>query len=70
MVMGIATDLLDGTISVELEPAPTEVHVVVSIEMQSRGFMAGLLFPVISTAVANGFEETANRFIASLGRVA
>jgi hypothetical protein len=68
MAMAIESELLEGLITVELTSADPGTGVALKMEMSSRGFMAGLLFGVISAAVANGFNETAQRFIDSLTR--
>ncbi|MGI8518744.1 MAG: SRPBCC family protein [Acidimicrobiia bacterium] len=66
MVMKIDTNQMDGRIEVDLEPIGEETNVRVGMEIVSRGLMAGLLFPVVSSAVANGFEAAARRFVRSL----
>ncbi|MCA1736088.1 MAG: SRPBCC family protein [Actinobacteria bacterium] len=66
MVMKIDTNQMDGRIEVDLEPVGEETNVRVGIEIASRGLMAGLMFPVISSAVANGFEAAARQFVRSL----
>lgn len=66
MAMRIDTNQMNGRIEVDLEPIGEETNVRVGMEIGSRGFIAGLMFPVISSAVANGFEAAARQFVRSL----
>lgn len=66
MVMKIDTNQMDGRIEVDLEPIGEETNVRVGMEIVSRGLMAGLMFPVISSAFASGFEAAARQFVRSL----
>lgn len=66
MVMSIITDQLDGQITVELGPLDAHTEVGVTMEIASRGFLANVMFSVISKSVANGYEAAVERFVDSL----
>jgi hypothetical protein len=66
MVMEIDSEQLSGTIAVDLEPLGWQTAVTVDMTIGSKGFTSALLFPVISAAVASGFNETVERFVARL----
>jgi hypothetical protein len=68
MVMEIDSEQLSGAIAVDLEPTGSETAVTVDMTIGSKGFMTAILFPVISAAIASGFNETVERFVASLGK--
>ena len=60
--MLIDTDQLGGQIDVELEPAGDQTAVTVAMTVESKGFMAAMLFPVITGAIASAFNEEVERF--------
>jgi len=66
MVMEIDSEQLNGAIAVDVEPLGWETSVTVDLTIGSKGFTTALLFPVISAAVASDFNETVERFVASL----
>lgn len=66
VVMDIDSDQMTGLIGVDLDPAGLQTSVTVEMTMAPKGFTATLLFPVISGAVASGFNETVEKFVASL----
>jgi hypothetical protein len=69
MAMEIDTELLGGRITVDLEPNAASTSVTLRMDIASRGFRAGLLFPVISNAVGGSFPEAVERFVSSLASV-
>ena len=66
IVMGVNSELLLGKIIVVLVPWDEQTQVDLAMEMTSRGFLGGMLFPVISGSVAANFADVAERFVASL----
>ena len=64
--MTIATDQLGGEIDVELEPSGEQTAVTVAMTVQSKGFMTAMLFPVITGAIASGFNAEVERFASAL----
>ena len=64
--MTIDTDLLGGEIDVELEPAGDQTAVTVAMTVESKGVMTAMLFPVITGAIASGFNEAVTRFTQGL----
>jgi carbon monoxide dehydrogenase subunit G len=64
--MTIDTDLLGGEIDVELEPSGDQTAVTVAMTVESKGFMTAMLFPVITGAIASGFNEEVTRFAKGL----
>ena len=67
MVMSIESSQLRGLIGVELHPEEPGTQVKVSMSMRPRGFLSQMVFPAISKAVAGGFDEAVERFVAGLG---
>lgn len=66
IVMGVNSEQLLGKITVVLDPLDEQTQVDMNMEMTSRGFLAGMLFRVISGSVASNFADVAERFVASL----
>jgi hypothetical protein len=64
--MTIDTDQLGGHIDVELEPTTDQTAVTVAMTVQSKGMMTAMLFPVITGAIASGFNESVEQFAAGL----
>ncbi len=64
--MTIDTDQLGGEIDVELEPSGQQTAVTVAMTVQSKGFMTAMLFPVITGAIASGFNAEVERFASAL----
>jgi carbon monoxide dehydrogenase subunit G len=64
--MTIDTDLLGGEIDVDLEPAGAQTAVTVAMTVESKGVMTAMLFPVITGAIASGFNEAVTRFAKGL----
>lgn len=64
--MTIDTDLLGGQIDVEIEPAGDQTAVTVAMTVESKGVMTAMLFPVISGAIASGFNDAVTRFAKGL----
>ncbi|MGQ0848201.1 MAG: hypothetical protein ACT4OP_03645 [Actinomycetota bacterium] len=64
--MAIDSDIVGGLVAVLLDGNLEGTKVTVEMQMTSRGFLATMLFPVITGAVATGFDRTADAFIAAL----
>ena len=57
MVVSISTSELTGLISTKLTPGIDGVRVSVTLDLQSRGLLAGMMFPVITGAVRHGLPD-------------
>ena len=68
--MHIDTDQLKGDIDVELEPAKDQTAVTVTMTVESKGFMATMLFPVITGAIASAFNDEVEGFVRALSESA
>ena len=64
--MAIDTDQLAGEIDVELESSAEQTAITVAMTVQSKGFMTAMLFPVITGAIASGFNTEVERFASAL----
>ena len=67
MVMKIDSPQVTGQIEVALLPDDDGTRVSVDMSMSPNGFLAVIMFPVISKAVADGFDQTVATFVAELG---
>ena len=66
MVMEIDSSQVRGEIAVVLEPEAGATWVALSLSIASKGLFSSMLFPLITKAVAEGFERTAADFVNSL----
>lgn len=66
MAWDITSAHIKGWISVELSDAGEETTVRVTIEVESIGFLATMMFPTISGAIKRGMAETVKGFADSL----
>ena len=66
MTMSITSDQLKGDITVEIHPVPAGSEVTVRMAMEPAGFFSLLLFPVVATAVRQGFPAAVERFASDL----
>ena len=64
--MHVDTDQLKGELDVELEPTDDQTAVTVTMTVEPKGFVATMLFPVITGAVASAFNEEVERFAGAL----
>jgi carbon monoxide dehydrogenase subunit G len=67
MVMAIDSTQMTGSIAIDLAPVDVGTRVRVEIGMTPNGFIATMAFPLIIRAVAGGFEETVEDFVAAVG---
>lgn len=63
MTMDIDTSELEGSIEVVLEDGPA---IEVTLNAQSKGFLASMMFPVIAGAITGGLPANVERFAAGL----
>lgn len=61
MVVSISTSELTGQIATRLTPTLDGIRVAVTLDLQSRGLLAGMMFAVISGAVRHGFPVQVER---------
>ena len=66
VAMTLDSDQLGGLIDIELEPAGDQTAINVAMTVQSKGMMTTVLFPVISGAIASGFNEAVEEFASAL----
>ena len=55
-----------GTTTVEIEAEESGTNVSVTLEVESRGILSGMFFPVIATAIGNGLPTAVDEFAAGL----
>lgn len=67
MAWDIETSDIAGSVAVTLEDEEPGTRVNVSLEVESKGMLAGVFFPVISSTIGNGFPATVEAFATSLG---
>ena len=68
--MHVDTDQLKGEIDVEVEPTQDQTAVTVTMTVESKGFVATMLFPVITGAIASAFNVTVEGFAEALSEPA
>jgi hypothetical protein len=66
MTMEIETTDLKGTLDIRIEHWDSGSRLTVELTVHSKGFRAGLFFPIIATAVGGGLPRNVDAFIASL----
>ncbi|MGB7860540.1 MAG: hypothetical protein WBM90_08590 [Acidimicrobiia bacterium] len=57
-----------GLTTVDLKPMPGGTSIKVSLTVESRGFLAGVFFSVISSAIGNGLPASVDNFAAGFER--
>jgi carbon monoxide dehydrogenase subunit G len=67
MAWNIETSDIAGTVSVKLEDEGAGTRVDVTLEVESKGMLSNVFFPVISSTIGNGFPATVENFATSLG---
>jgi hypothetical protein len=67
MAWDIENSEIRGEVSVAISDAGEKTRVVVRLEVESKGMLSTMFFPVIAGAIGGGLEETVERFVAGLG---
>lgn len=62
----IATSEIKGWVRVDLEPSDTGTAIEVTMHVESVSMMASFGFRFIASAIANGFQDTADHFAQSM----
>ena len=62
----IETSEMRGRVLVGLSPLEGDTRVHVSLRVESVGMLSSIFFPVIATAIGEGFAETVDEFARSL----
>lgn len=62
----IATSELTGKVMVALSQIGDGTRVYVRLHVAGAGMLGGLFFPVIASAIGNGFHETVEDFVVTL----
>lgn len=58
----IATSEIEGWVRVDLQPLDNGTRIDVTMHVEAVSMMASFGFFLIASAIANGFQETANHF--------
>ena len=66
MTMEIETSEIKGVLDIRIEAWDSGSRLVIELTAHSKGFRAGLLFPIIAAAVGGGLPRNVDAFIASL----
>lgn len=66
MVVHISTSEIAGTIAANLVPGQDGVRVTITLDLQTRGLLAAMMFPLITGAIRNGLPEQVHQFAAHL----
>ncbi|HSJ35356.1 MAG TPA: hypothetical protein VLB85_09910 [Acidimicrobiia bacterium] len=67
MTLGIRSSELTGAIGVVLGTSPTGTALDVTMRMRPAGIMGTLVFPVVTSAVSNGFVESVENLAIQIG---
>ncbi|MGF1616200.1 MAG: SRPBCC family protein [Acidimicrobiia bacterium] len=62
----IATSEIKGWVRVNLQPFDSGTRIEVSMHVEAVSMMASFGFRFIASAIANGFQETADHFVQSM----
>jgi len=68
MAWDIETSEVRGRIIVNLQGTDTGTRVDVSLRMESVGVLSSVFFPVIASAIGEGFPKTVQEFALGLGQ--
>lgn len=66
MTLAITTSEIDGLIAIHIAPPAADDRIDVMLEARSKGFLAGMMFSVIASAIGNGFPQRVEAFAAGL----
>lgn len=66
MVVYISTSEIGGHISASLTPGGGGVSVTVGLDLQTRGLLSGMMFPLIAGAIRSGLPHQVEQFAAHL----
>ncbi len=66
LTWNIATSEIEGWVRVDLQPLEIGTRLDVSMHVESVSMMASFGFRFIASAIANGFQETADHFAQSM----
>ena len=62
MAWNVDTTEIKGTTSVALRPAGESTEVTVTLEVESKGLLASMFFPVIASAIGSGLPRSVEEF--------
>lgn len=66
MAWNIETTDVAGLVTVQLDDDNGSTLVAVTLAVESRGMLAGVFFPLISSTIGNGFPQSVEEFAAGL----
>ncbi|HEX6286378.1 MAG TPA: SRPBCC family protein [Acidimicrobiia bacterium] len=66
MAWHIQNSEVRGITTVELDTHESQTAVSVTLEVESRGLLSGMFFPVIASAIGNGLPKAVDEFAAGL----
>ncbi len=66
MVVYISTSEIAGHIKASLAPSVGGVRVTVGLDLQTRGLLSGMMFPLITGAIRSGLPDQVEQFASHL----
>lgn len=66
MVVSISTSEISGQIAANLVPSVDGVRVTINLDLQTRGLLSGMMFPLIANAVRTGLPDQVEQFASRL----
>lgn len=67
MTLSIRSNELTGDIRIGLKPTDPGTELDVDMRMRPAGILGAMVFPIVTSAVSNGFEESVERLAATMG---
>ncbi len=67
MAWNVDTTEIRGTTSVALRPADSGTDVTVTLEVESKGLLSAMFFPVIASVIGSGLPRSVDEFAARFG---
>lgn len=68
MSWNIENSEVRGVTTVEIGPHQTGTKIMVTLDVESRGLLSGMFFPVIAAAIGHGMPAAVEEFAAGLSR--
>ncbi len=67
MAWNVTNSEIRGTTKVELDETTSGTLVTVTLDVSSSGFLSGMMFPMIASAISSGLPQAVDDFVAGLG---
>lgn len=68
MAWDVANPEVQGVTTVMIEPDGSGTSITVTLEVESRGLLSTMFFPVVAAAIGNGLPAAVDHFAAGLSR--